>query len=57
MTDEEKVKACFYFTVNNLYDREGSQQITAKLKEQLAQIRTFYGDSDSLAWSFLPASK
>jgi len=43
--------------LNNLYGKEGTSYITVKLKDQLEQLRTLYGDSDSLARSFLPVQQ
>jgi arylsulfatase A-like enzyme len=41
--------------MNNLYGKEGYDDITADLKARLEALRNQYGDSDELAKSFLPS--
>ncbi len=41
--------------LNNLYGKEGYDEITADLKAKLEELRDQYGDSDELARSFLPS--
>ncbi len=42
------------YELNNLYGKEGYDQITADLKTRLEELRNQYGDSDELARSYLP---
>jgi len=41
--------------LNNVYGKEGYDEITADLKARLEELRAQYGDSDELARSFLPS--
>lgn len=40
--------------MNNLYGKEGYDEITADLKTRLEELRNQYGDSEELSRSFLP---
>ena len=42
------------YELNNLYSKEGYDQLTADLKARLEELRIQYGDSDELTRSLLP---